>query len=215
MKKKQKINKAVNYGEWILLGLTALFLCVLFALRERPAPERGITVRTASNRLPSGDFGNASAAPYAVTPESVPADAGNASAAPETDSAPAASETSPDPGSASGNPDDVSANADAAPYAVTPSGTPAVTPSGTPAVTPSGTPAASTVTPSGDAQGRVNLNTADLAELCALPGIGDALAGRIIAYREEHGPFARPEDVMRVSGIGQGKFDAMKTLITV
>ncbi|MBR3570078.1 MAG: hypothetical protein IKN96_04660, partial [Oscillibacter sp.] len=47
MKKKQKINKAVNYGEWLLLGVTALFLCVLFALRGRPAPERGITVRTA------------------------------------------------------------------------------------------------------------------------------------------------------------------------
>ena len=78
MKKKQKINKAVNYGEWILLGLTALFLCALFALRERPAPERGISVRTASNRLPSGDSGSASAAP-----ESVP-DAGSASAAPES-----------------------------------------------------------------------------------------------------------------------------------
>ena len=122
MKKKQKINKAVNYGEWILLGLTAAFLCVLFALRERPAPERGISVRTASNRLPSGDSGSASAAPESV----------------------------PDAGSASGNPGDVSANADAALYAVIPSGTPAVTPS---------------ATPSGDAQGRVNLNTADLAEL--------------------------------------------------
>ena len=192
MKKKQKINKAVNYGEWILLGLTAAFLCVLFALRERPAPERGISVRTASNRLPSGDSGSASAAP-----ESVP-DAGSASA--DAESVSAAPESVPDAGSASGNPGDVSANADAALYAVIPSGTPAVTPS---------------ATPSGDAQGRVNLNTADLAELCALPGIGDALAGRIIAYREEHGPFARPEDVMRVSGIGQGKFDAMKALITV
>ena len=185
MKKKQKINKAVNYGEWILLGLTALFLCALFALRERPAPERGITVRTASNRLPSGGSGSASA-----VPETPPANAGSASAAPETDSAPAA-------GNASIPPESV-------PAAGSASGTPAVT-----------LPDSAAATPSGDAQGRVNLNTADLAELCALPGIGDALAGRIIAYREEHGPFARPEDVMRVAGIGQGKFDAMKNLITV
>ena len=175
MKKKQKINKAVNYGEWILLGLTALFLCVLFALRERPAPERGITVRTASNRFPSGESGSASAAPEAesapaAVPGTPPADAGNASISPET---------VPDADSAVTLPDSAAA------------------------------------TPSVDAQGRVNLNTADLAELCALPGIGDALAGRIIAYREEHGPFARPEDVMRVSGIGQGKFDAVKNLITV
>ena len=206
MKKKQKINKAVNYGEWILLGLTALFLCVLFALRERPAPERGITVRTASNRFPSGESGSASAAPEAESaPAAVPgtpsADAGNASAAPE--SVPAAPEAESAPAAVPGTPPADAGNASISPETV---------PDADSAVT---LPDSAAATPSVDAQGRVNLNTADLAELCALPGIGDALAGRIIAYREEHGPFARPEDVMRVSGIGQGKFDAVKNLITV
>ena len=60
----------------------------------------------------------------------------------------------------------------------------------------------------------VNINTADLAALCALPGIGESLAARVIAYREERGPFGRPEDIMKVAGIGQGKFAALEGLIT-
>ncbi|MDX1418548.1 MAG: helix-hairpin-helix domain-containing protein [Rubricoccaceae bacterium] len=49
---------------------------------------------------------------------------------------------------------------------------------------------------------RMNLNTADAALLQRLPRIGPALAGRIIAYRQEIGPFARVEDVVNVRGIG-------------
>ncbi|MBQ7682402.1 MAG: helix-hairpin-helix domain-containing protein [Oscillibacter sp.] len=149
MKKKQKINKAVNHGELVLLGLTALFLCVLFVLRDRPA---------AVLALPQ--------------PRAAPAN---------PDTAPANSESAPD----------------GAPVATSP-------------VAADSTPA----TPAPDTAGRVNINTADLAALCALPGIGEALAGRVIEYREAHGPFASPDEIMNVSGIGAGKFAAIEALIT-
>ena len=63
--------------------------------------------------------------------------------------------------------------------------------------------------------GRININTALRGELTDLPGIGDAIAGRIIDYREQHGPFSRIEDIRGVSGIGEKRFDAIKELITV
>lgn len=61
----------------------------------------------------------------------------------------------------------------------------------------------------------VNLNTADQEALTALPGIGEALAERIVAYREEHGPFESVEDLTEVSGVGQGKLAALEGLVTV
>lgn len=61
----------------------------------------------------------------------------------------------------------------------------------------------------------VNVNTAGEEELTALPGIGEELAARIVAYREEHGPFAVVEDLTEVSGIGQGKLTALEGLVTV
>ena len=61
----------------------------------------------------------------------------------------------------------------------------------------------------------VNLNTADEAALTALPGIGVALAARIVEYREEHGPFEAVEDLTNVSGIGQGKLAALEGVVTV
>lgn len=61
---------------------------------------------------------------------------------------------------------------------------------------------------------KVNINTADSTALDSLPGIGPALAQRIIDYRQQHGPFARLEDIMEVSGIGPGTFEKLRDLIT-
>lgn len=62
--------------------------------------------------------------------------------------------------------------------------------------------------------GAVNLNTATAADLDTLPGVGPATAQKIVDDREANGPFATPEDLMRVSGIGAKKFDALKDLVT-
>lgn len=61
----------------------------------------------------------------------------------------------------------------------------------------------------------VDVNTADAEELAQLPGIGEELAGRIVAHREEYGPFEAIEEIMEVSGIGEGKFAALASYITV
>ena len=50
----------------------------------------------------------------------------------------------------------------------------------------------------------VNINTAGLDELMTLPGIGEVRARAILDWREEHGPFRYPEDLIRVNGIGEG-----------
>ena len=60
----------------------------------------------------------------------------------------------------------------------------------------------------------VNINSADAEQLTALPGIGPSLAERIIEYRGEF-PFEAPEDIMKVSGIGESTFNNIKDLITV
>lgn len=62
---------------------------------------------------------------------------------------------------------------------------------------------------------QVNINTADAGQLTSLPGIGPSLAQRIIDYRETHGPFDEPADIINVSGIGQVTFEQIKDLITV
>ena len=49
---------------------------------------------------------------------------------------------------------------------------------------------------------KINVNAADAAALCELPGIGPAYAARIVAYREAHGPFAKAEDLTAIKGIG-------------
>ncbi|MET3574709.1 helix-hairpin-helix domain-containing protein [Bhargavaea ullalensis] len=65
----------------------------------------------------------------------------------------------------------------------------------------------------GGDDGRVNLNTADAAELMTLPGIGPAKAEAIIAHREQNGPFGSPEDLMQISGIGEKTFARLEELI--
>lgn len=61
----------------------------------------------------------------------------------------------------------------------------------------------------------VNVNTASAEELTALDGIGEVLAGRIIAYRTAHGPFRSVEELTEVEGIGESKLDAIRGEITV
>ncbi|MCL3776602.1 helix-hairpin-helix domain-containing protein [Actinomyces sp. AC-19-1] len=63
--------------------------------------------------------------------------------------------------------------------------------------------------------GTVNLNTADAAELEALPGIGPSLAQRIISYRAEHGAFTSVDELTAVSGIGSARLEALRELVSV
>ncbi len=63
--------------------------------------------------------------------------------------------------------------------------------------------------------GLVNINTANINELTALAGIGNKKAEAIIAYRERVGSFEKIEDIMNVSGIKEGTFEAVKDKITV
>lgn len=63
--------------------------------------------------------------------------------------------------------------------------------------------------------GLININLATQTDLEMLPGIGPSTAANIIAHRDANGPFATIEDIMDVPGIGEGKFAAMRDLITV
>ena len=61
---------------------------------------------------------------------------------------------------------------------------------------------------------QVNINTATEQQLEALPGIGPAIAKRIVTFRTDH-PFKNIEEIMDVKGIGSKLFDKIKALITI
>ncbi len=63
--------------------------------------------------------------------------------------------------------------------------------------------------------GLVNINTADIVGLCALPGIGEGRAKAIIEYREKQGGFQKKEDIMQVSGIGEKMYARMEEYLAV
>ena len=63
--------------------------------------------------------------------------------------------------------------------------------------------------------GKININTANASELDKLPGVGEAIAKKIIEYREYNGNFSSIEEIKNVSGIGETKFEKMKDYICV
>jgi competence protein ComEA len=86
-------------------------------------------------------------------------------------------------------------------------------------VAPAGQTTAATPQPqsveSAPSGGPVNINSADAQALDSLPGVGPSTAAKIIQDREANGPFASPDDLGRVSGIGPKKLNALAGLITV
>ena len=83
----------------------------------------------------------------------------------------------------------------------------------TPSVAAASPATAETVTT--PSPGLVSLNTATAQELEELPGIGEVLAARIVAYRDEHGPFLRVDQVVAVRGIGPATYERIRGLVTV
>ncbi|MFF0722846.1 helix-hairpin-helix domain-containing protein [Micromonospora sp. NPDC003816] len=85
---------------------------------------------------------------------------------------------------------------------------------GVPAPTPAA-PAPGVAVPGAVPGGRVNLNTATLAQLDALPGVGPVLAQRIIEHRDQRGGFRAVSDLRQVNGIGDARYEELKDLVTV
>jgi len=88
---------------------------------------------------------------------------------------------------------------------------------GAPASGPSGGPSGGPGGP-GAAPGTgvlVDLNTATVGQLDALPGVGPVLAQRIVDFRERHGPFRSVDQLREVDGIGEARFQQLRDLVTV
>ncbi len=61
----------------------------------------------------------------------------------------------------------------------------------------------------------LDVNTANAEALQALPGIGPTLAGRIVAHRDTHGPFVKPDELLQVPGIGPKRWERIRPLVRV
>ena len=64
-------------------------------------------------------------------------------------------------------------------------------------------------------EAKIDINKASVEELTQLQGVGKSYAAKIVEYRDQNGPFAKPEDIMKVPGIGQKTFDKNKDVIVV
>lgn len=62
---------------------------------------------------------------------------------------------------------------------------------------------------------KVNINTASVEQLMQLDRVGEKYASRIVEYREKHGDFQKPEDIMNVKGIGKKTWEANKDRIVI
>jgi competence protein ComEA len=80
---------------------------------------------------------------------------------------------------------------------------------------PGDSPSVGSVAPGDSADGLIPINQADVSALEGLPGVGPVLAERIVAHREDHGPFEVIEDLLDVPGIGEAKLASMRDLIKV
>jgi competence protein ComEA len=88
-------------------------------------------------------------------------------------------------------------------------GVPTRAPAATPSTgQPTGTPGTSADTP-------VDLNTATLAQLDALPGVGPVLAQRILDWRTEHGRFTTTDELQEVPGVGPKKLESLKPHVRI
>lgn len=83
------------------------------------------------------------------------------------------------------------------------------------AVSTDGRAAAGATTSGADSQAPLDLNTATAAELEELPGIGPALAARIVAWREREGPFRSVDELAEIAGISARMVDEIRPLVTV
>ena len=63
--------------------------------------------------------------------------------------------------------------------------------------------------------GKVNINAASASQIAMLPRIGEKVAVRVVDYRKAHGPFAKPENLMEVKGIGEKLFLTLKPYLAV
>jgi competence protein ComEA len=61
----------------------------------------------------------------------------------------------------------------------------------------------------------IDLNRATAQDLTQLPGVGEAIAKRIVDFREQHGPFKRVEDLMKVKGIGEKSLEKIRPYVRV
>ena len=60
---------------------------------------------------------------------------------------------------------------------------------------------------------KININSADAAQLALLPRVGPSVAQRLVEYRKQNGPFKKPEDLMLVRGIGEKTYDLLKPYV--